>query len=442
MGNGVTEQISEEAARRKEALALERTICLVAALIVISTLIPLYFTRGFFFGDRIYPHTPLFPFMQPLPAWLDVGLYGAMIFLLVLALILRDPRLPLYLFLGVSLGFSLWDQSRWMPYYVQFWLTLGIISTYSWDHPDPRAANRVLNALRVIPISIWIWSGLHKASARYLFVGYPWLVSPFVEGLDPAVRSWVHSAAFLSPFVEAGGGLLLLFRPTRKLGCLLLTAMHIVILILFGPLGHAWNQSVWSWNVTMIGLVYLLFWKTDTTWRDILFGEAFRAEERRPLKPNEQPWRGDRKSPLHLFTTLFFGLLPAVNLVGYWDDFMSHALYSWTTVEAEVHVDPAAEAKLPEEARRHVTEVKGRRFVHVLHWSYSCFESPPYHADRVYFRILNTLCRTTGNDPGLELWIFRKPSAVTGRSPVDRYRCHSENGEPVRIVSPNLRARP
>ena len=418
-----------------ESRRLESVLCLVTVITVVSFLIPLYFTRRFFYGPRLYAHTPVLPWMPELPLWVDMSCYFIMCGLLVLTLLVRNPRPMLCVFLALSLVFSLWDQSRWMPYYVQYWLMLGLLATYNWRDGSAPRAERVLNGLRVIPISIWFWSGIHKVSARYLFVGFPWLVSPFTENLDPELKKWVLTAAFLSPIVEAGSSLLILCRPTRKLGVISIIGMHLVILVIFGPFGLAWNQSVWSWNVAMIAFAVLLYWRSDSTAGEILFGGVRKRAKVGPKNddgvsegaavPQRSIGGADRFSPLHLVITIFFGVLPALNYAGMWDDFLSHALYSWTTTEAEIHLEGNVESSLPAEVRPHVTEVNGRRFVHILNWSYALFASPPYHAERVFKQIFRKLCTEMSDDERLELWIFGKPDLRTSRSEISRYRCKS-----------------
>ena len=378
--------------------------------VVLGFLIPMPITRNLWFSQhsRFYPLIPVHDSLPQIPFPIDYLIFTILILALLLIAALPDPRKQIAIFVALVTSYSLFDQSRLMPYYVEFALMLFAMGFFPWNEQrspeELREKERVLlNTLGIILIGIWFWSGLHKISAKYLFVGFPWMVEPFVASLSADIKAFVYASAFLSPVVESGGALCLLFTRTRKLGVILLTGMHLAILLVFGPFGLNWNHSVWSWNVVHIVLLWLVFWKVrDLGPRAILLNKGL----------------------VHAFLALLFFVAPLLNFFTNWDDFFSHALYSWTTREAEIELkSDRIKQELPKEVQGSIQSLDGREIVHILRWSFSVFESPPYHAERVFKKVFATVCETVEHPDELELILFDKPNWLTGISKRKRLPC-------------------
>ena len=384
----------------------------IRRLTVVGFLTPLFFVWRFFVGERFYPHVPLLPQMGELPAWLDGACFALIILSLLWAFFQVHSRTPLAIFLVLSLGFSLWDQSRWMPYFYQFYFMFFALYGLPEEGANDDDRERVSNTLRTIVLGIWMWSGLHKISAAYVAIGYPWMVSPLLRFIPNEYHTMFLSSSFLSPIIETGGALLLLFPATRLLGLLTIGSMHCVILLIFGPLGLNWNPSVWSWNVVMLCFVSLLFFRSKSRTRDILLGTGKEFGQKL----------------VHRTIACLFMLLPALNFFGYWDDFLSHCLYSWTTREAEIVVPKESVPLLPAEMTQRMHQEKDPPIVSVLDWSFSVFESPPYHSYRVFYAVFGKVCEHTKGDQGLIFRIFEKPEIRSAHSERISYKCAPEEG--------------
>lgn len=379
----------------------------IRRLVVAGFIAPLFFVWKFFVGERFYAHVPLHPAMGELPTWVDGTCFLLIILSLLASFIWVRSRRALGFFLVLSLLFSLWDQSRWMPYFYQFYFMFVALYAVSIPSPSEEQQEQTFNTLRCIVLGIWFWSGLHKISAAYVAIGYPWMVHPLLRFVPADYHQWFLSSSFLSPIIESGGALCLLFPRTRPLGLLTICGMHLTILLIFGPLGLNWNPSVWSWNLVMIGFVILLFLRSKARPAQILFGTAKN--------------RGDKV--VHRVIATMFIVMPFFNFFGYWDDFLSHCLYSWTTREAEILVPAEAESILPEEVRRNVKHDKVPGVVPVLDWSFSVFESPPYHSYRVFYAVFGKLCEYTQGDQRLTFKMYGKPEIRTAHTSVDSYKC-------------------
>jgi hypothetical protein len=88
----------------------------------------------------------------------------------------------------------------------------------------------------------------------------------------------------------------------------LLCAMHVFILLMFGPTGLNINIVLWPWNLLMPFLLLILFY---------------------PKPVNHAVLK--QKQPLLWLTVFCWWVLPWLNLSGYLDDFFSGKLYSGKT---------------------------------------------------------------------------------------------------------------
>lgn len=391
------------------------TLRLIRRLLALAFLIPLAFVWPLFLGERFYAHTPILSGMPELPPWMDVLFFCGMLILLVRLLIVRSAERSLVAFLLLTFAFSLWDQSRWMPFFYQFWVMLAVLaSAPEGENATDEERQRALNTLSCIPLGIWLWSGIHKINAAYFGIGHAWLVRPLLRFFPDDLHNVILGSAFLAPIVEGGGALLLIVPATRKLGVLVLTAMHLFILLALGPLGRNWNQSVWSWNVLMLIFLWLLYFPRKMSGSELIFGTA-------------QTLRGKL---LHGAVVILFLVMPGFNFArtGLWDDFPSFCLYSWTTKEAEIVVPENSERLLPPEMTRSLHRDGDTSILSLLDWSYDVFSLPPYHASRVFFSVFGKTCEYTHGDEGLTFRIFEKPAIMTGHMERLSYKCAPENG--------------
>ncbi len=395
-----------------------KTIYWVKVALALGFIIPLPITKNLWLGEtsRFYATTPILSALPPIGFPFDHCIYYMMLVLLWAILLLPNPRSSIIAFLFLVIGYSLWDQTRWMPYNYQFvWMFIALLG-FDWKRENGEkhalAQQRtVLLTLAVVLIGIWFWSGSHKINYRYVFVGFPWMMHPFAEKLAEPLSSLLLSFGFFSFLLESGGAFSLLFRRTRKIGMIVIVSMHFFILLTFGPLGLSFNHSVWSWNVVMIAFCIMIFsYLSEASFSDFIPG----------------------KGTLHRTILLLFCFLPGLNFFGVYDDFLSHALYSWTTIEAEIELhSDTVEEELPAEILPSIERLENRSFVHVLRWSYSVFESPPYHAHRVFVSVFDKLCHSIKSKEDISLYVYGKPNWRTGKSLVDVYRCGAA-GAPVR----------
>jgi hypothetical protein len=298
-------------------------------------------------SSRLYPQTPIWSGLHPIPPPFDRVVYVALLLSLLVAAV--KPRATV-VFLGLAGVLVAFDQSRLQPWFYQYCFMLLALSL-------PLGGE---NICRLIVVSIYFWSGLQKLNGGFAGDAFPWLVEPL-----KIIPAWV---GFGVPFLEAGLAIALLFHRTRRAAVVFAVCMHGAILLAIGPLGQNHNTVVWPWNVAMAASVILLFWNEDFVW----------------------PKRGLVPAVVLVLVTV----APALSFAGAWDNYLSWALYSGNKDEADLYFNDAVYDKLPESLQDYVTdEGPDRDGLNIGEWSFGELNVPAYPERRVYLQVQRSLCR-------------------------------------------------
>lgn len=345
-------------------------------------------------SDRSYPLTPVCDCLPALAPPLDGYWFGAILFVLGALVFLPFQRWLLTGLLALALFAALGDQTRWQPWFYQYLAMFGALAWAAWK-TDASSREAALHTCRFIVAATYFWSGIQKMNAAFLEEIYPWLMEPILKQIPPAWHPWVMDAGAVVPFLEAGIGIGLLVRPLRLPTMAAALFMHLLLLFVLGPAGHDWNSVVWPWNAAMAAMVVLLFWRApDLSARDILWPRDF-AYARAVL--------------------FFFGLLPGLHLVGWWDAYLSASLYSGNTLDAEMVIPYDETEGLPSGALEDLYPTEDGWQLDFSTWSMRELNVPPYPARRVYLRIARNLARRTDPPAGIVLVIHEQPHWRTGK---------------------------
>lgn len=332
---------------------------------------------------RFYPLTPVLPFLKPIPSPFDAILFGAT--LLALAASAITPRLiPIFAVLAVFLALS--DQSRLQPwFYLYVFLLLGV----SFFSP---------NACRLIVASTYFWSGAQKLNAGFIDDVFPWMLEPFLRHLPARAIAAVHPLSLAAPFVELIIGIALLSKKFRTGAIIAAVGMHVFIFLALSPWGQNYNHVVWPWNIAMASAVVILFWKIDEAPKQILFGEG----------------------PFHAATLLLFTVAPLFSFFGYWDHYLSSAMYTSNRNQGMIFFSDKMFARLPggiaEYAREETPDLDS---INISEWSATELNVPPYPEVRIYKNVAKKIC-SYATEPGeVRLSITSKSTigkSITGTS--------------------------
>lgn len=331
---------------------------------------------------------------------------GAML-VTALAVSLFAKRPAKYLVAAIaSLGLlALSDQTRWQPWVYQYFIVLVVLALDARRGGDGRSGIDSLDALRLIVASLYFWGGAQKLNYSFGHEVLPQLLAPALgrltlEGAQLSALGVAVAAAEM--FVGCG----LLFRRTRRLciGCAL--AMHGLILGLLIAQGR--NSAVWAWNVALALTVVILFRRGDT-----------------PAAPVSDRWRaGGTSGRAVMMLAALYAVLPTLSFFGWWDMYLSGALYSGNTAVAVVRVGARESERLPASARRQLfTTASGERVLPLFEWSMAELNVPPYPEPRVFRQVAREVCRLTGDEGGAELIVRGRPDVLDGRYVVSRADC-------------------
>ncbi len=234
--------------------------------------------------------------------------------------------------------------------------------------------------------SVYFWSGLQKSSPEF-FNQFMWMLAP-IQNVFPA-EAWRLFGIFarMTPFIEMGIGIGLLFARTRTAAIGLALAMCGFVLWTLGPLGHNWDSIVWPWNIALALSVVILFARSKTnTLQDIFLIRSHMSQ----------------KALLVLFE-----ILPLCYFFNVSDAYLSWSLYSGTTNVAIVYMSNGVKARLPDEIRQLVKiDDRDRNFLPIVDLAFSELNVPPYPEPRIFKSVARRFC-DAANDPREVLLVMR-----------------------------------
>ena len=367
---------------------------LVKSILALAMLCGMALSPRLWLTERHYPLVPVWDGLPTVPPPVDAVVYGAMLLLLCWVALPFRSRWPLVAFLVLAGIWSLWDQSRWQPWFYQYLFMLAALLVAGSD-PERRVAS--LHVCRFIVAATYIWSGIQKVNVTFAVDIYPWMMGPVLRLMPDAVSGCLLEQGWTAAVVECGLGVGLLVWPLRVVAVPLLVLMHAMILFCLGPFGHSWNSVVWPWNLAMMALVVVLFAHTrDVQPRHILWPRRFRFAR---------------------VALVLFGVMPLFSFFGWWDAYLSAALYSGNTLLPRIYVSDTIEERLPPEVRaNHLVGLE----VNVAGWSIEELNVPPYPARRVYRGIARRLAALGDSRDEVTLDVQERPNWRTGERTTTR----------------------
>ena len=374
---------------------------MILALGLFSGLISSY--KSFITPRLFFPYIPFFEFLQPMPVSLEYILFGALLVLLVIIMISSSPSKYIFIFISLTSIFIVWDQLRlhaWLYQYEFMFVALGI---YFWSSKKGIEKEKALNICRIIIASIYFWSGIQKINVSFMRGLFPSLLDPFIGYLPEQIHAYINLLGFIAPFAELAIGIGLLTLKFRNVSIFLALAIHTMLLLSLGPLGHNWNVDIWPWNITMMFLVFILFWQSD------------HVSIKRIVAS---------KSLLLWVVTLMFGIMPFFGLFGIWDANLSWALYSANLKEAEISFTALTKNTLPRELLVHTySDLAGGYTLDIFSWNVEELGVQPYPETRIFKKIGQYVCECTDNQPRTILKIYDRPNPISGLREVKQYVC-------------------
>jgi hypothetical protein len=382
-------------------LVAQRFVLGIALLSGILSSLNLWFPT-----TRSFPRAPLvIALPQGIVTLFEYLLSGLLIAALVALIFAKRPVKYLVAVIVSLILLVLLDQMRLQPWVYQYLLLFIVMALHDRQTPDEQLSRLSLSLLQLIIAILYFWSGVQKLNYSFGHEVLSQLLLPLQNYL-PLTQMQISLLGIGIAFIEIFTGWGLLLKQTRKLSLWLALAMHGSVLVLLVAQGR--NQIVWAWNAALMLSIVILFWRSETFIR-----QAF------------APWRaGNRYSQAAQILTIICAVLPILSFWGWWDKYLSGALYSGNTAVAVVQVNEEAYEKLSETAKRQVFSTKsGEQMLPLYEWSMSELNVPPYPELRVYKQVARSICKLAENNSRVELIIKGSPAILDGSYKVTRMNC-------------------
>lgn len=360
---------------------------------------------------RLYPFTPVFPGLPPIPHPLDYMLVSSLFVLLGAIVVSSKPRPFIWSFCGIIIVLCLFDQSRWQPWVFQYLFLLFALGLFSWKSTAIKEQTNTLNAARLIVASTYLYSGLQKANLGFMRSVFPWLVTP-ITTLWPFAASFLYPLGYIAPFIQIGFAIGLLTKRFRKVSLALAISMHIFILAMLGPFGLNWNNVVWPWTAAIAVFDITLFAGTS----EFTFDDIFRT----------------LPTPFDALIIVLFIVMPALSFFNLWDSYLSAALYSQNTNVGVVYMDDRVMSELPASVQQYVRPVgPNTNALSIDDWSTGELNVPAYPEDRIYESIAEAMCTWT-HDPA-DLTLVIQDERMFNDGPIREITCGELQSETLRL---------
>jgi len=355
----------------------------ILILVCIAWFITKVICYKLWFADRLFPLVPVADILSGLPVFLHSALFFISLTAMLVLLFFPDKKIAVILLLAELFSCSL-DQNRWQPWEYQFLFMLAAIIFLKEE-------KHLLFACRLILAGIYFFSGLSKLNSAFLHDIWQNLILRRWLGIGP-VGVWVIRAGYLLPLIEMAAGAALLISRTRKPAALAMIAMHVMILMMLGPLGLNMNAVIWPWNIVMLCLLVLLFYKTTFNLANDFFYR-----------------------PLAWIILVCWWVLPWLQLGGYWDKYLSSVLYSGGVEQLYICTNSVAAEKQMAVYYEYVSKiVPCSRPLSVFYWGVKEMKTAPYPQRRNFNAIIKAWEKKYPN-AGNRYYIYKPGFAYTVR---------------------------
>lgn len=358
--------------------------------------------RLWFAGGRGFPRLPIF---ESLPGSATDWFFSI---LLLVALILTAAKPLSRFFAGASVALIvalvMFDQTRLQPWVYQYAIMLALL-IFPFRSNEAHAS--LLAANQLVVAALYFWSGVQKLNWSFGHEVVRGLFESAHINISPWIESHLTSIGIVMAIGESLVGIFLLFRRTRQVAVVSALALHVVVLLLLVIAGR--NTVVWPWNVGMMVLLVLLFWRCDQS----TLGQVVRH------------W-GASEPVAHMPRAVLVvcGVLPILSFVGCWDLYLSAALYAGNAPIGVMHIHEGVRDRLSTNAQRQIfTTSRGELMLPFHEWSMSELNVPPYPEVRTFRQVARQLCRLADDRQQNELIVRGRPALSDGSYEVARASC-------------------
>lgn len=372
----------------------------------------LYSQELWFPVARTFPRAPVWFYLpENAVSTVERSLAVILTISLAAAAFVRRPAIFLAAALAALAAAIFFDQTRLQPWVYQYFLLLVVLALGGCRTESDLLAKQTLGLLQIVCAGLYFWSGVQKLNFTFFNQTLPFLLAP-VQNVFPNVQLPVFLLGFGVAAAEIFIGCGLLVRKIRRVAVPAALVAHAVILVLL--IGNDYNRVVWIWNAALMLLVIILFARSD-------------ASIKRAFAPQGGGW----KTKAAKFVAAAAIVLPALSFVGWWDAYLSGALYSGNTQAAALRIDDKVYDRLPPAARQSVFRMtSGERILGIFEWAMTDLNVPPNPEPRIFERAARSVCRLATDKTAVELVVKQRPAIFDGKYEVTRKTCAELERQP------------
>lgn len=358
-------------------MRLTQRLQLIKLTVLAGLLMSVLLSHHLWAGERLFPKTTLLDNYSGVKAPYDYLHLVVLLFLVVFSF-MNQKKWPCVLLILFSMYLCFDDQNRLQPWFFNYILVLFVLLFYKYRVDEPNNYTTVFISLQVLVALTYIFSGIQKMNDAFVPDTFHWMVSSFDGILSKRQLQHITKLGYVIPYFEVSLGILLLVKPLRFIIVPLVVVMHIIILIMLGPIGKDYNMVVWPWNIIMIVLVLLLFANIKLErFYDISFlfkGISF-----------------------YIVITLML-VFPVFSLKNQYDSYLSSSLYSSNLNDCQLILTNKAYDKLPFYMRHFTNTYKNYYILNIKQWAADELKAPCVPEYRIFKNVHKYVIDITGTD--------------------------------------------
>ncbi|MEM7105497.1 MAG: MauE/DoxX family redox-associated membrane protein [Bacteroidota bacterium] len=263
----------------------------------------------------------------------------------------------------------------------------------------------VLYGVRILIIGTFLWTGISKLNPHFLENTFLTILTKALKVQDTTFFVNNPEFGYFFGLTEILVALLLLFQKTRILAVCMIVFTHLFICYFVSPLALGLDWIVIPWNLFMASWVVIVFTKV--------------------LNPVDFDWGFDSAKAIKYGFTFVVLVLPSLNLIGKWDNFMSFNFFSDKTTKLIIGVESTQIPNLSPEIQKRFKTVPGGgggQMLDLLEWSFDEINVPHYPEEWVLDRVCKSFCQSGIPEKSI---IFLKIKGSLLSKNVERTGCQS-----------------
>ena len=333
------------------------------------------------------------------PVLVDQILSVILVVSLILIAVSFRPKIFLISAITALVLLVFFDQMRLQPWVYQYFLLLVVITLN-----DESDSNQTLGLAQIIVAGLYFWSGVQKLNFTFSHETLPILLAPlqsFFPSIEPPYIFLGIGIALTEIFIGIG----LFIRKTRNTAVCFAVFTHSIILIFL--IAKNYNSIVWIWNTILILLVVISFWQSENSLKETIKTAT------------------DFKGKIAKSIVAVSLLLPILSFFGWWDMYLSGALYSGNVEVSVIRIDENLLENLPPKAQKVVIQTKNgeARMLPLFEWAMTELNVPAYPEKRISEQVARNVCKLATDKSKVELIVKERPAILDGSYRVIRSNC-------------------